>query len=86
MDTSSELINQIRKLLEKRVGKIKHPLSFSTRIENDIKIAGDDAYEFIIEFGKKFNVEKNLRGCPQKYRTASSTLYRLQLEQPNGYT
>lgn len=46
-----------RNQLESRVGKIKHPISHETRIEEDIKIAGDDAYEFIADFGKKFNID-----------------------------
>lgn len=52
-----ELISQIKKLLEMRVGKIKQPLSVNTCIEEEIKIAGDDAYKFIVDFGKKFKVD-----------------------------
>lgn len=38
-------------------GKYRFPLTPEITLEEDLKITGDDADEFIIAFGKEFNVD-----------------------------
>jgi acyl carrier protein len=63
---NNEIFNRLNKFIfEQGFGyKYSFPLSFrkkeltrETSIENDLRITGDDADEFIIAFGKEFNVD-----------------------------
>ena len=51
------ILDQIKDLIEQQQGIDRKEISISTRIENDLDITGDDAIEFLIEFGKRFNVD-----------------------------
>jgi hypothetical protein len=54
---SESLINEIRILIEKKMGKYKRELNADTKLEYDLGITGDDAVEFLIEYSNKFNVD-----------------------------
>ena len=52
------IINKIRCLLEsERWGLGEIDIQRSTRIEQDLKLTGHDAVEFIVTFGKEFDVD-----------------------------
>lgn len=48
--------DKIEEFVKKERGKYRKPLTQKTTLEQDLKITGDDADEFIIAFGKEFNV------------------------------
>jgi len=51
------ILKKIKYFLESnRWGLGEREIQRSTRIEQDLKLTGDDAIEFIIAFGKEFNV------------------------------
>ena len=51
------LLSKIITLIEHKMGKYKKPITLETALENDLGITGDDAVEFIIAYGKEFNVD-----------------------------
>jgi len=53
----SKLFEQIQQFVRDERGRHRFPLTFETTLEGDLKITGDDANEFIIAFGKKFNID-----------------------------
>lgn len=65
---SEEILNQLINLIEKKMGKYKHQITRETYLEKDLGISGDDAIEFLLDYGKKFNV--NMSGFDfKKYFT-----------------
>ena len=52
------ILNKLKHFLEsKRWGFGKIDIQRSTRIEQDLKLTGDDTVEFIVAFGKEFGVD-----------------------------
>ena len=51
-----EIFDKIKLFVIERRGTYKKVLTKNSQLESDLKITGDDALEFIEEFGKKFNV------------------------------
>ncbi len=54
---TDEIINKIKTLLESKVGPIKIELTDNIKLEYDLGLTGTDAYEFLEEFVKEFNIE-----------------------------
>lgn len=52
-----EILVNIRKLIEDRMGKYKFPLNKEVSLEKDLGMSGDDAVEFILEYSKYFKVD-----------------------------
>lgn len=50
-------LKDIIKLIETKMGRYNIPIVRETCLEKDLGMSGDDAMEFIISFGKKFNVD-----------------------------
>jgi len=57
MDINSNLFEQIQQFVVSERGKYRFPLIFETSLEGDLKITGTDAVDFILAFGKKFNID-----------------------------
>lgn len=52
------ILNKIKHFLESdRWGLGERDIQRNTRIEQDLKLTGDDAVEFIVAFGKEFEVD-----------------------------
>lgn len=53
----SEIFDKIKEFTVEQTGVKKHDITYSSSLENDLGIYGDDAVDFIIAFSKKFNVD-----------------------------
>lgn len=51
------IFNRIKQFTNKQAGIIEEKITENSSLENDLGIYGDDAVEFIIAFGKEFNVD-----------------------------
>ena len=51
------LFEQIQQFVVSERWKYNFPLTMQTTLEGDLRITGDDADEFLIAFGEKFNVD-----------------------------
>ncbi len=51
------LIEEIKLLIEEKMGKFKKEIDRDTALEFDLGITGDDASELLLEYSKKFNVD-----------------------------
>jgi hypothetical protein len=56
LNMDEQIIERIKLFVINERGKYKKPLTKATMLEKDLKITGDDAWEFLESFGKKFNV------------------------------
>jgi hypothetical protein len=54
-----QIIEKVKQFVIKERGRYKKPLTRATLLEEDLKITGDDAWEFLENFGKQFNVNIN---------------------------
>ncbi|MDR2204930.1 MAG: DUF1493 family protein [Flavobacteriaceae bacterium] len=54
---NDEILEKLKKFIIEERWEYDFPLMRDTRIENDLDIYGDDADDFIIAFGKEFNVD-----------------------------
>ena len=54
---SEAIFDQIKRLVVDQMGNYKKPFTRQTAIEADLGITGDDAVEFLSEFGRRFNVD-----------------------------
>jgi acyl carrier protein len=54
---SNDIFEQICHFIEEQRWKYPFALDRTTNIEKDLGITGDEAVEFILAFGKKFNVD-----------------------------
>jgi len=52
-----QILKEIIKLIEQRMGKYKTPILRTTYLEEDLGVIGDDAVELLLEYGQKFNVD-----------------------------
>jgi len=53
----NEVLKRLQLFIEKERWNYKFPLTNSARLYEDLGIYGDDAVEFLIDFGKEFNVD-----------------------------
>ena len=51
------LFTELVSFIRKQSGEDKMPITRETSIEDDLGITGDDAYDLIIAFGKKYNID-----------------------------
>ena len=54
---SSELLHAIKAFTQEEAGSDPNDITESSLLEEDLGIYGDDAVEYIIAFGKEFNVD-----------------------------
>ena len=54
---SDEILKQVIGLIEKKMGRYKGPITRETCLEKDLGMTGDDAVEFLLDFGKQYNVD-----------------------------
>lgn len=54
---SEEVLNKIKKFAVKQAAVEEEEITENASIEDDLGVYGDDAIEFIIAFGKEFNVD-----------------------------
>lgn len=52
-----DILEGIKVLIHKYTGQTKIPLNRSTRLYQDLKIDGDDAFELLKDFSSKYNVD-----------------------------
>lgn len=57
MNDIDPMLERVKAFVELMRWKYDFPLTMETRIEEDLKITGDDSVEFIVAFGKEFNVD-----------------------------
>jgi acyl carrier protein len=55
----NDSLEKILKFIEKKRWKYEFPINSETLLQDDLKIYGDDAVEFIVDFGKEFSVDIN---------------------------
>lgn len=53
----NNIFESIKSFVEKQRWQYPFALERTTKIEKDLKITGDEADEFIIAFGKQFNID-----------------------------
>lgn len=53
----NEISEELKHFVEEKRWKYDFPLIKTTQLEDDLQITGDDAVDFILAFGKKFNVD-----------------------------
>src|SRR5688572_14125648 len=54
---SDEIFDRLKKFIVEERWEYDFPLTRETAIEKDLRITGDDSDEFLIAFGKEFNVD-----------------------------
>jgi acyl carrier protein len=54
---NSEIFNRIKKFTTDQAGIEESDITESTSLETDLGIYGDDAMEYLVAFGKEFNVD-----------------------------
>jgi hypothetical protein len=54
---NNKILEEIKEFIEKERWKYPFELNEQTRLEQDLKIYGDDADEFFLAFGKEFKVD-----------------------------
>jgi acyl carrier protein len=54
---NQELFNKVKEFAVNQAAVEENEVTESASIEDDLGVYGDDAVEFIIAFGKKFNVD-----------------------------
>jgi len=54
---NDEVFEKIRLMVIDKMGKYRKPLVRDTTLEKDLGVSGDDAVEFLLDFGKEFNVD-----------------------------
>lgn len=54
---SEKILNEVISLIEEKMGRYRKPITRETCLEKDIGMTGDDAVEFLLDYGKKFNVD-----------------------------
>ena len=54
---SDEIFNRLKAFVTKQAAVEDEEVTRDARIEGDLGVYGDDAVEFIIAFGKEFNVD-----------------------------
>lgn len=75
---NDEIFERLKSFIVSIRGKYKIPFTRETKLESDLKITGDDAYEFIEEFGKEFNVDiKDFEVAKYFASEGTFALYRL---------
>lgn len=52
-----EIFEEIKLLIEEKMGKYEKKIDRDTSLEKDLGISGDDAWELIMDFSRKFNVD-----------------------------
>lgn len=52
-----EIFENLKRFISKQRWDYDFPLTEETTLEKDLSIYGDDAVEFIVAFGKEFNVD-----------------------------
>lgn len=52
-----DVFKRIVLLIENKMGKYRKRMNEETCLEKDLGMIGDDAVEFLIDFGKEFNVD-----------------------------
>jgi acyl carrier protein len=52
-----EVSKELKQFVEEKRWKYDFPLIMSTQLEDDLQITGDDAVDFLIAFGERFNVD-----------------------------
>jgi len=70
----NEIFNKLRSFIEKERGKYSFKLMEYTRVEQDLKITGDDATEFMISYGKEFKVDVSNFMADEYFYSESSYL------------
>lgn len=53
----AQISEQLKQFIEKQQYKYPFPLTEDIDVEKDLYITGDDAVEFILAFGKEFDVD-----------------------------
>lgn len=75
---NDEIFNKIKLFVIEIRGEYKLNLTRETQLESDLKITGDDALEFLNEFGRRFNVNvQNIELSEYFAPEGSFSLYRL---------
>jgi hypothetical protein len=54
---TNEVLERLQIFIEKERWRYKFPLTNDVRLYEDLGIYGDDAVDFIVAFGKEFNVD-----------------------------
>lgn len=54
---SKDIFEQVKKFTAKETGINEDKIKESSSLENDLGIYADDAIDYIVTFGKKFNVD-----------------------------
>lgn len=54
---NEEIFSNLKKFVIKKSCVDDEEITHATRIYNDLGVYGDDAVEFIVAFGKEFNVD-----------------------------
>lgn len=54
---NDDILNKLKEFIIQKSGVNDEPIDSTTRIQEDLGISGDDAIEFIIAYGKEFNVD-----------------------------
>jgi len=54
---NDEILNQIISLIEKQMGRYRKPITREACLEQDLGMTGDDAVEFLLDYGKQFSVD-----------------------------
>lgn len=57
MQNGDSKLKAIRVLIEERIGPISIPLDDQISMEKDLDITGDEAWEFLLEYSKRFHVD-----------------------------
>jgi acyl carrier protein len=52
-----EVFNRVKKFVTKQAAVYENEVTDDASLENDLGVYGDDAIEFIVAFGKEFNVD-----------------------------
>jgi hypothetical protein len=54
---NNEILEKLKEFIIEQQWEYEFPLLRTTMIEKELKITGDDAVDFLVAYGKKFNVD-----------------------------
>jgi acyl carrier protein len=56
-NTKEKLFNELVTFVRNQIGVYDTPITRDTLIEDELGVTGDDAYDLIISFGKKYKIK-----------------------------
>ena len=77
MRDSHKVLNQVIQFIREERGEYRFPISVSTSLQDDLKIYGDDAVDFIKSFEHRFKIDMSKFSMSEHFRGEGFSLFEL---------